>query len=53
MPFSFLTMEDRNEGPADSQGSWEERLAATRVIRDEIRAKITAWCAEICAPVET
>ncbi len=34
--------------PAALQGSREERLAATRVIRDAIRAKIAAWCREVC-----
>lgn len=36
--------------PAAAQGTWEERLAQTRRIRDQIRAKIDAWCAEICEP---
>ncbi len=36
--------------PAALQGTWEERLAQARVIRDEIRAKIAAWCADVCAP---
>ena len=34
--------------PSGLQGSWEERLAQTRVIRDEIRARIVEWCAETC-----
>lgn len=34
--------------PAALQGPWEERLAGTRVIRDTIRAKIAAWCQEVC-----
>lgn len=34
--------------PATLPGSWEERLAQTRLIRDQISAKIDAWCAEIC-----
>lgn len=36
--------------PAAAQGTWEERLAQTRLIRDQIRAKIDAWCLEICEP---
>ncbi|MFY9738323.1 MAG: arsenate reductase ArsC [Candidatus Cybelea sp.] len=36
--------------PASFQGSWEERLSQTRVVRDEIRAQISAWCKEMCAP---
>jgi arsenate reductase (thioredoxin) len=36
--------------PSAAQGSSEERLAQTRLIRDQIRAKIDAWCAEICEP---
>lgn len=39
------------DDPAAAQGSWEQRLAQTRVIRDEIRAKIKEWCAEACAAV--
>ncbi len=34
--------------PSTLQGSWEERLAQTRRIRDEIRARIVAWCVETC-----
>lgn len=36
--------------PAALQGTWEERLAQTRLIRDQIRTKIDGWCAEICEP---
>lgn len=35
--------------PAALEGSWEERLAQTRLIRDEIRAKVAEWCAEACS----
>ena len=35
--------------PAASHGIWEERLAATRIIRDEIRARIASWCEETCS----
>jgi arsenate reductase len=38
--------------PAELTGTREERLAGTRRIRDEIRARIEMWCDEICA-VET
>lgn len=34
--------------PSTLQGSWEERLVQTRRIRDEIRTKVTQWCAETC-----
>jgi arsenate reductase len=34
--------------PSTLQGSWEERLAQTRLIRDAIRARIAQWCAETC-----
>jgi arsenate reductase len=34
--------------PSTLQGSWEERLAHTRRIRDEIRARIAQWCAQTC-----
>lgn len=36
--------------PASLRGDWEPRLAQTRRIRDQIRAKVDAWCAEICEP---
>ena len=35
--------------PAALQGTWEERLAATRSIRDDIREAIIAWCRERCS----
>jgi arsenate reductase len=35
--------------PAGLVGSGEERLAGTRKIRDQIRARIEMWCDEICA----
>ncbi len=34
--------------PASVQGTWEYRLAQTRIIRDEIRAKILSWCNDVC-----
>src|SRR5437763_16506686 len=37
--------------PAALIGTHEERLAGTRKIRDEIRARIEMWCDEIC-PLE-
>jgi arsenate reductase len=36
--------------PASFQGPWEERLARTRVVRDEIHAQISVWCKEVCSP---
>ena len=38
--------------PASLTGGYQERLNGTRGIRDEIRARIEAWCDEMCA-VET
>ncbi|MBI3882479.1 MAG: arsenate reductase ArsC [Verrucomicrobia bacterium] len=35
--------------PSGFQGTPEEKLAFTRGVRDEIKAKIEAWCAEMCA----
>lgn len=35
--------------PAALKGSWEERLLATRAIRDEIRNGVVAWCAQVRA----
>jgi arsenate reductase (thioredoxin) len=34
--------------PSAIQGTPEEKLAGTRKIRDTIKAKIEAWCAEVC-----
>jgi arsenate reductase len=34
--------------PSAIQGSHEEKLARTREIRDQIKAKIEAWCEEVC-----
>ena len=33
--------------PAATTGTHAERLAQTRIIRDEIRARIESWCAEV------
>jgi arsenate reductase len=35
--------------PAALTGTGEERLAGTRKIRDQIRARLEMWCDEICA----
>jgi arsenate reductase len=35
--------------PAALRGARAERLEATRKIRDEIRARIEGWCAQVCA----
>jgi arsenate reductase len=35
--------------PAALSGTREERLAGTRKIRDQIRARIEMWCDEMCA----
>ncbi len=37
--------------PSALQGTHEEKLARTREIRDAIKAKVEAWCAEICPTV--
>ena len=34
--------------PSQFKGTHDERLAGTREVRDAIRAKIEAWCAEVC-----
>ena len=34
--------------PSAVQGTQEEKLAGTRKIRDMIKAKIDAWCVEVC-----
>ena len=36
--------------PSSFTGTWEEKLAQTRKVRDEIAAKIETWCAEMCVP---
>src|ERR1051325_1520307 len=35
--------------PSQFKGTHDERLAGTREVRDTIRAKIEAWCAEVCS----
>ena len=37
--------------PSEVAGTREEKLSQVRQIRDEIRAKIEDWCAEVCAPI--
>jgi arsenate reductase len=34
--------------PASFEGSWEQRLALTRIVRDQIRDHVKAWCDEAC-----
>jgi arsenate reductase len=34
--------------PAQLAGTWEENLAGTREIRDQIRARVESWCDEMC-----
>ena len=35
--------------PSALTGTHEEKLAGTRAIRDAIRARVEAWCDEVCA----
>jgi arsenate reductase len=35
--------------PAALSGTHQKRLAGTRKIRDEIRARVEIWCDEVCA----
>ena len=35
--------------PSAVRGTRAERLEATRKIRDQIRARVEAWCNEVCA----
>ena len=37
--------------PSTLIGSHAEKLEGVRKIRDQIRAKIEAWCEEVCPPV--
>jgi arsenate reductase len=39
--------------PSVLTGAPEEKLAAVRTIRDQIRAKIEAWCDEVCMAAKT
>ena len=41
------------EDPAAVEGSHEERLAAMRSCRDQIRAQIDDWCQSVCSKRET
>jgi arsenate reductase len=34
--------------PSGFTGSWEEKLAKTRQVRDEIESRVEAWCEENC-----
>lgn len=34
--------------PSSFQGTPEEKLAKTREVRDTIKAKVEAWCEEVC-----
>lgn len=34
--------------PASFEGGWEQRLALARIVRDQIRDRIAAWCSEVC-----
>lgn len=35
--------------PASFEGSWDEKMARTRIVRDQIRAKVEELCATICS----
>lgn len=39
--------------PSKFTGTWEEKLAQTRVVRDEIAARVEEWCAQECAAAVT
>lgn len=38
--------------PSSFEGTWDERLARTRVVRDEIRGAVQRWCDEIAKAAE-
>jgi arsenate reductase (thioredoxin) len=38
--------------PASFEGSWDEKIARTRIVRDEIRAKVKELCATICSAAQ-
>jgi arsenate reductase len=37
--------------PSAFQGSHKDKLAGTRIVRDIIKAKVDAWCEEVCPAV--
>lgn len=39
--------------PSKLEGTWDERLSQARLIRDQIKARVDAWCAQICEPTFT
>ena len=39
------------EDPSSFQGSWEEKMAKTRVVRDQIKAKVSTWIQELKAAI--
>ncbi len=39
--------------PSAFEGSWENRLARTREVRDAITARVRDWCSEVCGPSTT
>ena len=34
--------------PSSFEGTWDEKVAKTRVVRDEIKAHVAKWCATVC-----
>lgn len=36
--------------PSGLTGTKEEKMAGVRKIRDQIRARVETWCAEVCPP---
>jgi len=34
--------------PGSFEGSWAQRLALARMVRDQIRDQVVAWCKEVC-----
>lgn len=37
--------------PSSFQGTYEEKLARTRIVRDMIKTKIEGWCVDVCGLV--
>jgi arsenate reductase len=37
--------------PSALQGTYDQKLARTREIRDALKAKVEEWCAEVCPAV--
>ncbi len=49
-PFGVKRLHWSFPDPSAFEGSFNERVSRTIVVRDQIRAQISEWCAEVCVP---